>query len=1122
MRTFLSLLLIPVRCAWGRAIRDASVPRILAVLAATSCFAIANTSLAQEDEEDEEDQPAVVADEGGVVEEVVVTGSRLKRDTYTSVAPLQIITGEVSREAGVIDAEEIVQKSTVSAGAQIDVTFAGFVLDDGPGTQTANLRGLGSNRTLLLVNGRRMGPAGVEGAPTSPDLGLIPGSLVQQYDLLLDGASSIYGSDAIAGVANVILRKDFNGLEVETFPSRPVYAAGDQDVLAVTWGKNFDRGFIGVGAEYNSSDPVTYADRPWTAGCSRNIEIDEGGRTRTEPLYYPIVYGMDMEGCGSIFPLSSRISVPFRGSVYYTPGFSNGGWPSFSESEAWGFPLDGNGDGEPDVNYRDHSLNGRQDYRYLYPMYKAQNYMALGEYTFEGEMNLTPFFELGYVENDIDQVGGEYQIFQEVPARNPFNICNPEGRGVDCGLANDAMLLDPNFIPKFYDRWSFLYPVWCPRFGLAPTPACTPVLYGLFGLLEGAVGPQPTTPIVTIRGDRANYTRYLEQFRYVAGVSGDLPMLNFGSLSDWSFEFAYVHTRSDGTVRRPGIREDRLLLALGSYSINHVPCENSTETPMAFDTAPGCVPVNMFARSLYDSLVGDFETQAERDYVFDNRDFATEYRQTVVTYYMTGSLFELPAGGVSAGLGLEWREDEITSVPDHVARDGLFWGFFSDGGAVGSKDILEGFGEVELPILAGQFLASELTLNLSARWTKDEYGGSAWTGSGKIAYRPIDSLLIRATGGTSFRAPNLRELFLQAQTGFLGVFDPCLLPEAAINDITGEYDPELDDREPHLLDNCRANGIDPLTAHNNGFNVYSVEVAAGGALDLKEETSESITAGFAWEQPFTNAFDLTIGASYYQIEIDNTVIEPSAGYIVNNCYYSETGTSPFCGRITRGELTSDGRGPFIEYLDRGFINRDNETARGVDFNIAFDTTFTAFDRPFELGVDVNAHRVIERTTLFVDDEGIPDFNEFQREWYFAEYRGQANVRLDYDRWRLSWGMRYVAAGRQDRRFVDAFSDIYDSGGTGFTGDTCLGPPDDLLCRDQGDAPSYTVHSLSGWYSGNTWTVGFGARNIFDKAPPLVDATEGPTTLKNVPLGVGYDLDGRTWFLSASIRLFSDG
>ncbi len=1072
-------------------------------MVAALCLAVSPAVLAQEEDE-EEDQPTVVEADAGEIEEVVVTGSRLKRDTYSSVAPLQIITAEVSREAGIIDASEIVQKSSVSQGQQIDVTFAGLVLDDGPGTQTANLRGLGSARTLLLVNGRRIAPGGVEGAPSSPDLSLIPGSLVQQYDLLLDGASSIYGSDAIAGVANIILRKDFNGLEIETLPSRPKYEGGDNDVLSVVWGKNFDRGFIGVGSEYYTSESVTYADRPWTAGCSKHIEVDEGGTVRvgSDLDYTKPVYNMDMRGCGSIFPLSSRVTVPLRGSLYYTPGESNGGWPNFSESETYGFAIDSNGDGVPDVNYRDYSLNGERDYAQLYGESEVVNVLAFGEYTFDSEMNLTPFFELGYVEHTYSYLGDESQLFADVPARNPFNLCNPEAvGGVDCGLANNEFLNDPNYGVQFFNRWG-AYPQ---QFGF---------LYRPLGL-----GPEESTPIVTVRGDRADVFRHLEQYRYVAGVNGDLPMLNVGSLSDWTFEFAYVHMRSDGTVRRPGIREDRLDFALGRYSKANIPCHNDTETPMAFDTAPGCVPVNLFAPSLYLSLVGDFGTPAERDYVFDDRNFATEYRQTIVTYYMTGNLFELPAGGVAAGIGAEYRDDQITSVPGHVARDGLFFGFFADGGAKGQKDIKEVFGEIELPILADQFLATELTTNLSARWTKDQYGGSAWTGSAKLAYRPIDSLLIRATGGTSFRAPNLRELFLQDQTGFLTVFDPCLIPEAALDDITEEYNPRLDGRGPLVLENCRANGIEPTTAHNNGLNRYSVEVAAGGALDLKEETSESITAGIAWEQPYTTAFDLTLGASYYHIEIDNTIIEPSAGFIVFNCYYSETGNSPFCPRISRGEVGTTGTGPLIDYLDRGFINRDNETARGVDFNVAFDTTFTAFDRPFELGVDINAHRVIERSTLFVDDEGVPDFNTYQREWYFAEYRGSANARLDYDRWRLSWTMRYVSPGQQDPRFVDAFSDVDDSQDTEYTSQLCWGPPDDLYCRNVGDTPSYRVHSASLGYGADTWGVRVGASNIFDEGPPLVDAEEYATTIKNAPIGAGYDLDGRTLFLSAYVRLF---
>lgn len=185
-----------------------SLSRLLVCGVWALCLAVATETpvLGAEGGDDSEEEDPLAESERVAEEEVVVTGSRLKRDTYTSVAPMQVITADVSREAGLVDAAEIVQNATVSSGEQVDLTYSGYVLDDGPGSQTADLRGLGSSRTLLLVNGRRMGPAGVEGAPTSPDLGLIPGLLVQQYDLLLDGASSVYGSDAVAGVLNVILR----------------------------------------------------------------------------------------------------------------------------------------------------------------------------------------------------------------------------------------------------------------------------------------------------------------------------------------------------------------------------------------------------------------------------------------------------------------------------------------------------------------------------------------------------------------------------------------------------------------------------------------------------------------------------------------------------------------------------------------------------------------------------------------------------------------------------------------------------------------------------------------------------------------------------------------------------
>ncbi len=1064
--------------------------RLLGGLIVSACFALSPQVFAQEASDEDE------ADEG--VEEITVTGSRLKRDTYSSIAPLQIITGQVSREVGLIDAADILQESTASSGQQIDLTFQGFVLDNGPGASTINLRGLGEARTLVLVNGRRLAPAGVEGAPFAPDLNLVPASLVQQYDLLLDGASSVYGSDAIAGVANIILRKDFDGLEVEGYARAPQYNGGIENTLSLVWGKNFDRGFIGMGAEYVDSERVSLESRPWTSGCERHYEVDEYGAFRTEEQFYNNVYGMEWDDC-RLGLLAGRVSVPFAGSIYYTPGVTNGGWTNFSESSIFGFGVDGDGNGRADVNFRDYDLNGKpsQQNSDLFPESTTLNVMAYGEYTFEGEANITPYFEIMYAERDFLSNSSEGQLFPFVPAGNPYNLCNPDaitGDGVDCGLAYDALMNNPNFVLQVLNAFG-----------------CDPSAGGNCDQTGGAIGAAVSRPIVSVQGDR-NYTDVEgSQMRYVAGVRADLPFLTMGSLDNWSFDLYASYSKSDATSERRGIRDDRLDLSLGWYSSTNTPCENDLGVEVASDVAPGCVPVNLFAASLYPLgvVTGDFATQAERDYLFDGRNFATEYEQTVVSTYITGDIFELPGGPAAFGIGFEHRIDEIASIPDAVARDGLFFGFFADGGATGEKDTNEWFAEVELPLLAGVTAVEELTVNASFRSTDDEFYGTGETESFKLGWRPIDSLLIRGTFGTSFRAPNLRELFLADQSGFNNsLFDPCYIPPEAFDLISGAYDPTLDDREPEVLANCLANGVDPRLAFNSGFpNFFSVEVPTGGSLTLDAEESETWSAGFAWEQPFTNAFSLSLSATYYEIEVTNTIIEPSSQFIVNDCYGSLTGLSAFCSRITRD--FSDPTDPFITTIDSGFLNRDAENARGVDVNIAFDDTWTVFERPIDVGLDLTANRQLERSTLFIDDEGNEDFDTFQGEWGFPDWSGRVGLRFDYADYRFTWETRYISSVKQDTDGVDDFGTAFD------ISDTCLGYDfGDVLCRDYGDAENYFLHNMSFYYYGDQWTLGGGVRNVFNEKPPVVDGTE-ILSINNTPIGYGYDLNGRVFFLNVA-------
>jgi iron complex outermembrane receptor protein len=1076
----------------------AVLARVTGSLALASLVLVAPQALAQGDESTAAETAELEA-AARTADEVVVTGSRLKRDTFTSISPLQVISGQVSREIGLIDPSSILQESTAASGVQIDLTFQGFVLDNGPGATQIDLRGLGAERTLLLINGRRVAPAGVEGAPATPDTQLIPGSLVQQYEVLLDGASSVYGSDALAGVVNVILKKDFDGLELEAFSNIPAGddSAGMQNRLAASWGYNGDRGFIGIGAEYRDQEVMTLDDRPWTRGCDTHYEIDDDGNFRTLGIDLEYEQNMRPSDCKAS-GLVGRMFEGFAGygSIYWTPGSSNTGIPNFSENTQFGVPISEGADGYNTVSWVDYSLNGAAQFAHVIPDIQTYSAMAFGEYTFEGEANITPYFEVLYARRDVFIDNGAFSVFPDVPGLNPFNPCNPnQPNGVDCGLVYDALLDDPDFSARFAGVY-----------GITPAEFRD---FGIVDLYAGALGPIEVTPIVSVKGDRTDNAVVVDQLRFVGGVSGDMPFMNnVGPLDDWSFDLYFMHSTSEGDSSRYGIRQDRMDFANGFYSTTGTPCVNDVGADLDSSVTTGCVPVNWFAPSLYDNLVGDFATSAERDYLFDTRDFVTEVNQTVASFYMNGGLFEMPAGTALFGIGAEWREDEINSLPDDIAARGLFTAYFSDLGAVGKKWTKEGFAELELPLLADVPAFKELTINASSRWTEDEFYGDAWTYSGKMAWRPIDSLLLRGTVGTSFRAPNLRENFLLGTTGFNTLTDPCVIPDEARDELTGGYNPALDDRDPEILENCSRQGVDPTALDNNGINFYSVELSRGGATDIVEETSESFSAGFTFEQPWFTAFDLVLGATYYDIDIRDEIINPSGQFIVNDCYTDLQFDSPFCSRITRD---SDG---FLDFIDAGFINRDSRSARGVDVNMRFDWPTQVFGRAVDFQADFAFNRSLSTKDIFLDDDGNASIDELIGEFGYPEWKGRMFFRADVGDWRYTWSTRYLGSVEQDPEGIDVPGNVTDPD---FPANTCLGPDlGDVNCRDVGFADNYFVHDMSVYYRGDVWTVGAGMRNVLNEEPPKVDGNE-VFAFNNVPFGAGYDIFGRQLFLNVVWR-----
>ena len=227
-------------------------------------------------------------------EKVVVTGSRIARDSFTSTAPLQVVTADTIREAGLVDLGDILKTTTVVNGNQLDqtVTTSGFLGDGGPGGAAVGLRGLDPERTLVLVNGRRYAPAGVEGAPSFPDISLIPSSVVSRIDVLLDGASSVYGSDAVAGVVNVILRDEYDGFNVEAFRTFPQDGGGEQTSIDFIMGSVGDRGSFMFAGEHVFNEPLKANSRDWMASddgvyCDRAIGLDNEDGSITQQCNPP-------------------------------------------------------------------------------------------------------------------------------------------------------------------------------------------------------------------------------------------------------------------------------------------------------------------------------------------------------------------------------------------------------------------------------------------------------------------------------------------------------------------------------------------------------------------------------------------------------------------------------------------------------------------------------------------------------------------------------------------------------------------------------------------------------------------------------------------------------------------
>ena len=673
----------------------------------------ASISLAQQGE----DEQAAPNEQQPLVEEVVVTGSRIRRDEFTSTSPITVITGETSALAGLLDAADILQNSTVASGQQIDDTFSGFVTDGGPGARSVALRGLGEQRTLVLVNGKRWGPSGIGGGTNSVDLSAIPESSIARYEILKDGASSVYGADAVAGVVNAITVQRFDGLLLNAEGLLP-QARGMETLNAdATWGRVGPDWSFNVSGGYSRRHDLVRNERDW-AECDRRPRLTDQDGDGTidftnpdtgEPLCHGFLYGL-------------LAFTPF-GLLRYEPSLAepDPSNPYSSEPQQFGIPYytdvpvhgwDPTGDPEDPEPLWDNEGPFYRDTRdsaveNILADHELFSVTSFADRDFDiGGRSANVYYEFYFNRRSTSYTGSYGQFFPDVPATNPTNPLGAYGPLARFGGFSVAPVL-PRY--ELYD------------------------------------------PAVQIEVDRYNA---------FAGLEGDLS-------ATWSYDAYLGLNYSSGTIRSWQLLDDRVTASLNSTLDAH------GNLVCAEPTIPGCVPANLFTEDalLRGRLPGDV-----LGFITKQTMGETIYSGYQLSAYATGRLFSMPNGeDVNLVVGVETRNEEIEDVPDPDAQANNFWGFATSGITAGDDTVREFFTEFEMPLLQGLPWAEQLLFNGSSRWTDYASFGSDSTHRIALDYQMVPQIRFRGTVGTSFRAPDLFEQFQGDQQGFVSAFlDPCL------------------------------------------------------------------------------------------------------------------------------------------------------------------------------------------------------------------------------------------------------------------------------------------------------------------------------------------------------------
>ena len=1044
---------------------------------------------------------ATSAETGNDETTIVVTGSRIKQPEFTSPDPVSSIDPKIAKREGKTDFADTLQSSPIAAGsAQITAAISSnLVTNGGPGAATIDLRGLGANRTLVLLNGRRAGPAGTRGGVSSFDLNVLPQSIVARVDILKTGASSIYGSDAVAGVVNIITDTERNGFQLDGNVTVPLSTgAGQVYQISGSWGKKFDRGHILIAADYYRQNELSRGDLKYL-GCPEAYVFTDESHSQRADLVDP------------------------RTGKYHCEDLRWG--------HVWAY--------ETDATL--YTTTGR---------YTAGPGYNLLQYQYPGEnLNLPPidptlgfsappgWFPTGY-DTASAAVQNAYHPFVEtqsiIPATSRYTIYGDASYKFSDAIEAYGEFLG-NRRQTYENAWRQL---WTYGYGQDVYPD------NPWG--QGWRGDNLLSPLTIT--DHFDAKQKVDYWRGVGGLRGDLG----GFLKGWSYDAYVQYSHNKGLYSNEQFLQD-------VYDSSYSQTSSCVGTTLPF-SGKQCIDIPwtdpyflagqttqaqrdfMFqwetGKTIYTQLSGEASVTGN---LFDLP--AGPVGVALGVTARRDTIVDTP-GSITYSLNPYYDPTILQTdvrCTKHFAAAPFYpcqqyhsnaWGVSSGGITAGHTITKEAFGEISIPLLKDKPFFRDLSLSGAARVTNvkaiqrdtgiiDQDNGN-WTYKVGANWALNRWLRFRGTYGTSFRAPALFEEFKANETAFVTTsrIDPCRRIDA--NLAASVISQQVFDR---CLAELTALGV-PNPHTYGGGTVSATVVSQGGIGVLNPETSSAITGSVIFTPTFAFLPDtrLSLAVDYFDIKVKGEVSQLGANAILKQCYNSASFPNQYCDLFNRSGPGTPDPGQILTINDK-YINIAQQQTRGIDVTGLIQHEMGGLG---QLSFLANMSWTLKQSfALFAgQDENLLGVIDLDNATRTGTRKWVGDFRLTWRArggWTFFWGTEIFSGASNEKEFRD-------NNGTN-PGSLCVdsfnldidGNPTAIPLRGH---YCVAVKVPATWYHnasitkeiGKKFDLTIGMRNVFNTKPPQVSLIGGagdPGTIGPVVATSQYDFLGRRMFINIS-------